>query len=68
MPAVTATVEELGGTATGYIVPHWETVVTRRIPVHAQFVVGADGHGSLVRHRLGIEIQARSRAGVLRRL
>ena len=52
---VTATVEELGGTATGYIVPHWETVVTRRVPVHAQFVVGADGHGSLVRHRLGAE-------------
>jgi 2-polyprenyl-6-methoxyphenol hydroxylase-like FAD-dependent oxidoreductase len=53
--AVTATVEELGGTATGYIVPHWETVVRKRIPVHAQFVVGADGHGSLVRRRLGIE-------------
>jgi 2-polyprenyl-6-methoxyphenol hydroxylase-like FAD-dependent oxidoreductase len=52
---VTATVEELGGTATGYIVPHWETVVRKRIPVHARFVVGADGHGSLVRHRLGIE-------------
>jgi 2-polyprenyl-6-methoxyphenol hydroxylase-like FAD-dependent oxidoreductase len=52
---VTATVEELGGTATGYIVPHWETVVKQRIPVHARFVVGADGHGSLVRHRLGIE-------------
>ena len=54
--AVTATVEELGGTATGYIVPHWETVVVKRIPVHAQFVVGADGLASLVRHRLGIEM------------
>lgn len=53
--AVTATVEELGGTATGYIVPHWETVVAKRIPVHARFVVGADGHASLVRQRLGIE-------------
>jgi 2-polyprenyl-6-methoxyphenol hydroxylase-like FAD-dependent oxidoreductase len=52
---VTAAVEELGGTATGYIVPHWETVVKRRIPVQARFVVGADGHGSLVRQRLGIE-------------
>jgi 2-polyprenyl-6-methoxyphenol hydroxylase-like FAD-dependent oxidoreductase len=52
---VTATVEELGGTATGYIVPHWETVVVKRIPVRAQFVVGADGHASLVRHCLGIE-------------
>jgi NADPH-dependent dioxygenase len=50
-----ATLEELGGTATGYIVPHWETVVVKRIPVRAHFVVGADGHGSLVRQRLGIE-------------
>jgi NADPH-dependent dioxygenase len=50
-----AAVEELGGTATGYIVPHWETVVKQRIPVRTRFMVGADGHGSLVRHRLGIE-------------
>ena len=53
--SVVATVEELGGTATGYIVPHWETVVKRRYPVRARFVVGADGHGSLLRQRLGIE-------------
>jgi 2-polyprenyl-6-methoxyphenol hydroxylase-like FAD-dependent oxidoreductase len=53
--AVVATVEELGATATGYIVPHWETVVKRSLPVRAQFLVGADGYGSLVRERLGIE-------------
>ncbi|MCX6922924.1 MAG: FAD-dependent monooxygenase, partial [Verrucomicrobia bacterium] len=52
---VTATVEELGGTATGYIVPHWETIVKRSFPLRAQFLVGADGFGSLVRRRLGIE-------------
>ncbi len=52
---VVAGVEELGETATGYIVPHWETVVKRRVTVRAQFLVGADGHGSLVRKRLGIE-------------
>jgi len=52
---VVATVEELGATATGYIVPHWETVVKNSFPVRAQFLVGADGHGSLVRQRLGIE-------------
>jgi 2-polyprenyl-6-methoxyphenol hydroxylase-like FAD-dependent oxidoreductase len=52
---VVATVEELGATASGYIVPHWETVVKRSLPVRAQFLVGADGHGSLVRERLGIE-------------
>ena len=52
---VVATVEELGATATGYIVPHWETIVKRRFPIRAQFLVGADGYGSLVRQRLGIE-------------
>ena len=53
--AVVATVEELGATATGYIVPHWESIVKRSFPVRAQFLVGADGFGSLVRQRLGIE-------------
>ena len=52
---VVATVEELGATGTGYIVPHWETVVKSSFPLRAQFLVGADGHGSLVRQRLGIE-------------
>jgi 2-polyprenyl-6-methoxyphenol hydroxylase-like FAD-dependent oxidoreductase len=52
---VVATVEELGATATGYIVPHWESIVKRSFPIRAQFLVGADGHGSLVRQRLGIE-------------
>src|ERR1039458_4592222 len=46
--AVVATVEELGATGTGYIVPHWETVVKRSFPIRAQFLIGADGHGSLV--------------------
>ena len=54
---VVATVEELGGTATGYIVPHWEMVVKRRSEVRAQFILGADGHHSTVRQRLGIESQ-----------
>ena len=48
-------VEELGGTATGYIVPHWESVVRRDLSLRTQFLVGADGHNSLVRQRLGIE-------------
>jgi 2-polyprenyl-6-methoxyphenol hydroxylase-like FAD-dependent oxidoreductase len=52
---VVATVEELGATGTGYIVPHWETVVKRSFPIRAQFLIGADGHSSLVRQRLGIE-------------
>jgi 2-polyprenyl-6-methoxyphenol hydroxylase-like FAD-dependent oxidoreductase len=52
---VVGKIEELGATGTGYIVPHWETVVKRSFPVRAQFLVGADGYGSLVRRRLGIE-------------
>jgi 2-polyprenyl-6-methoxyphenol hydroxylase-like FAD-dependent oxidoreductase len=53
--SVVTTVEELGATGTGYIVPHWEAVVKRSYPLRSQFLVGADGHGSLVRRRLGIE-------------
>ena len=53
--AVNVTIEKLGGTATGYIVPHWETVVQDRFQLSAQFVVGCDGNGSLVKQRLGIE-------------
>jgi len=52
---VVATVEELGATSTGYIVPHWEAVVKRTFSIRAQFLIGADGHNSLVRQRLGIE-------------
>ncbi len=52
---VAVTIEELGGTGTGYIVPHWETVVKERVPLRAQFVIGADGQNSTVRQRLRIE-------------
>ncbi len=55
---VTASVEKLGGTGTGYIVPHWETVVLKRFPFQAQFIIGADGHNSLVRRCLGIEYES----------
>jgi 2-polyprenyl-6-methoxyphenol hydroxylase-like FAD-dependent oxidoreductase len=52
---VIANVEQLGATGTGYIVPHWEAMVKKSFPIRAQFLVGADGYGSLVRQRLGIE-------------
>jgi len=54
---VVAEVEELAGTMTGYVVPHWETVVKKNRLVHAEMVVGADGHHSKVRHRLGIQME-----------
>ena len=56
--AVLATVERLGGTGTGYIVPHWETVVQKRFVIRARFIIGADGHDSLVRQRLGLEFDS----------
>jgi 2-polyprenyl-6-methoxyphenol hydroxylase-like FAD-dependent oxidoreductase len=55
--AIVATVEKLEGTALGYIVPHWETMVKKRFAIRARFLVGADGHNSLVRERLGIEYE-----------
>lgn len=51
------TVERLGGTGVGYIVPHWEMVVKSRSSVHAHFLIGADGHGSLVRQIAGFDYQ-----------
>lgn len=50
-------IEELEGTSTGYIVPHWETVVKRRAMLHSQFLIGADGHNSMVRPRSRLESQ-----------
>jgi 6-methylpretetramide 4-monooxygenase / 4-hydroxy-6-methylpretetramide 12a-monooxygenase len=52
--SVAVSLEELKGTGTGYVVPHWETVVRRQVPIRAQFVVGADGHNSMTRQRLNI--------------
>jgi 2-polyprenyl-6-methoxyphenol hydroxylase-like FAD-dependent oxidoreductase len=52
---ISAEVEELEGTSTGYIVPHWETVVKTRTELHAQFVIGADGQNSMVRSRASLE-------------
>ena len=57
---VCATLEELEGTSTGYIVPHWETVVKRRLPFHAQYLVGADSHNSTVRQKLALQFERAS--------
>jgi 2-polyprenyl-6-methoxyphenol hydroxylase-like FAD-dependent oxidoreductase len=54
---VVARVDKLGGTSTGYIVPHWEMVVKQSSTVTARFLIGADGRGSMVRRRTGIEDQ-----------
>jgi 2-polyprenyl-6-methoxyphenol hydroxylase-like FAD-dependent oxidoreductase len=53
--SLSVTIEELEGTSTGYIVPHWETVVKNRSALRADFLIGADGHNSMVRPRAGFE-------------
>jgi 2-polyprenyl-6-methoxyphenol hydroxylase-like FAD-dependent oxidoreductase len=55
--ATEAVIDELGGTGTGYIIPHWDVGVKRHSTVRAQYVVGADGHHSTVRQRCGIDYQ-----------
>ena len=51
---VAAAVDQLVGTATGCAVPRWHWVVGRTLQVTAKYVVGADGHYSVVRQALGI--------------
>jgi NADPH-dependent dioxygenase len=54
---VVATVDRLAGSASGYIVPHWEMVTKSTSEIRASFLIGADGHNSLVRQRLGIDYE-----------
>jgi 2-polyprenyl-6-methoxyphenol hydroxylase-like FAD-dependent oxidoreductase len=54
---ITATIDKRYETVTGYIVPHWEWVVQKTLRTRARFVVGADGHNSLVRQRLSIPLE-----------
>jgi 2-polyprenyl-6-methoxyphenol hydroxylase-like FAD-dependent oxidoreductase len=52
---VTARIDELAQTAKGYMVADWDWTVRRRSELSAAFVVGADGHDSMARSRLGID-------------
>jgi 2-polyprenyl-6-methoxyphenol hydroxylase-like FAD-dependent oxidoreductase len=49
-----ATLEEIGGSVSGYAVPRWEPVVKRSIEVATPFVIGCDGRNSAVRQLGGI--------------
>jgi 2-polyprenyl-6-methoxyphenol hydroxylase-like FAD-dependent oxidoreductase len=51
---VVATVQRLEKQSTGYAVAHTEWAVAETLEVEASFVIGADGHGSLVRRALGL--------------
>jgi 2-polyprenyl-6-methoxyphenol hydroxylase-like FAD-dependent oxidoreductase len=50
-------IEKLGGSGFGYSVPHWESLVEKRFPIIAQFVIGADGPNSTVRRAAGLEFE-----------
>jgi 2-polyprenyl-6-methoxyphenol hydroxylase-like FAD-dependent oxidoreductase len=52
--SVTATIHTLEKESTGYAVMHTETVVAKSRDIEVPFVLGADGHHSLVRRQLGI--------------
>jgi 2-polyprenyl-6-methoxyphenol hydroxylase-like FAD-dependent oxidoreductase len=56
--AAVAGIEELALTGKGYIVPGFELEVKKTVSARADFVVGADGQNSAVRHRLGIASEA----------
>jgi 2-polyprenyl-6-methoxyphenol hydroxylase-like FAD-dependent oxidoreductase len=51
---VETSIEKLGSSGRGYIIPELELTVQERVEVRADFVVGADGHNSQLRRHLGI--------------
>lgn len=55
LSCVTAEIDQVVGTATGSAIPHWDWVVGRTTQLVASYVVGADGHHSMVRRLTGIE-------------
>ncbi len=54
---VHGTIERLGKESTGYSVTMTEWLVKGRTSVSARFLVGADGHRSVVRRQVGIEFE-----------
>ena len=52
-----AAIDELAMEGKGYGVPDFEMAVKKTVSVCADFVVGADGQGSLVRQRLDIDCE-----------
>jgi 2-polyprenyl-6-methoxyphenol hydroxylase-like FAD-dependent oxidoreductase len=56
--ALTVRVQRLGKASSGYAVAHSGWVVDAETVKHPRYVIGADGHDSLVRRHIGIELQS----------
>jgi len=54
---VVATLDKLAETAKGYIVPTFEWAVEKSLRANANYVLGTDGHDSLVRRLMGIDYE-----------
>ncbi|WP_457653589.1 FAD-dependent oxidoreductase [Rhodocaloribacter sp.] len=54
---VEATVDHLEKSSFGYAIAHTEWIVLKSLTVDVPFVIGADGHQSLVRRTLGIDFR-----------
>ncbi len=52
---VAATIDHLEKSSFGYAIAHTEWIVLKSLTVDVPFVIGADGHQSLVRRTLGID-------------
>jgi len=61
---VVAKVHRLEKESTGYAVAHTEWVIDKELVLRAAFVVGADGHRSLVRRALGTPFEEVARSQV----
>jgi 2-polyprenyl-6-methoxyphenol hydroxylase-like FAD-dependent oxidoreductase len=61
---VVASVQRLQKESTGYAVAHTEWAVDKTLVVEAGYVIGADGHRSLVRHGLGLAFEEAGRSEV----
>lgn len=55
--SVVAAIDRLSETALGYAYPDWDWTVEKKVQTRAEFVIGADGHNSIVRQDLGLALE-----------
>jgi len=55
--SVAVTVDKIGSDCMGYAISHYEKIVENTDDMDVKFVIGADGHSSLVRRATGISFE-----------